>query len=89
VLLPEPGDAMLAGAKLAVIPLGTPLTARLTAALKLVLAVVVKVTLPRLPAATVSELGETASVKVGGTSRVTVLVAVLVIPPPAAVMVMV
>jgi hypothetical protein len=80
---------MLEGAKLAVTPLGSPLTARLTAALKVPLAVVVKVTLPRLPAARLSELGETASVKVGGSSRVSVLVAVLVIPPPVAVMVMV
>jgi len=85
--MPEPGAAMLAGAKLAVIPLGNPLTERARAELKAVLAFAVTNTVPLFPAARESELAFVDRVNEAGARMVSVLFAVLVSPPPIALMV--
>jgi len=87
VLVPEPGAAIPPGEKLAVMPLGSPLTARLMALLKVLFALVVSVRLPLFPAANVSEPELTLKLKLGAARTVTVQPAVLVTPPPVAVMV--
>jgi hypothetical protein len=60
LLVPEPGAAMLVGEKLAVIPVGNPVTVSATAALNEVEAAVVKLTVVLLPAARLIELGDAA-----------------------------
>lgn len=87
MLRPDPGAEMLVGEKLAVIPLGSPLTDRFTAALNVALAVVVTVTVAWPPAAKVAGLDEMARVNVGTGRMVSVMFAVLVNPPPDALMV--
>ena len=80
---------MLEGAKLAVMPLGSPLADKLTAALNVLFGVLVTLMVPWAPAATLREAAETARAKLGAGRTVSLLVAVLEIPPPVAVMVMV
>jgi hypothetical protein len=82
VELPPPGAAIVVGLKLTVVPLGTPVADRLMALLKPPLTVVVMVEVPELPAATLTEVGEPVSVKLGGTVTVRVTVALCWIPPP-------
>jgi hypothetical protein len=62
VLLPEPGEAMLEGEKLAVIDIGMPETARVTGALNPPVAKVVTVMCPVVPAG--REISSTAGFKV-------------------------
>lgn len=65
VLLPEPGEAILAGVKVAVTPLGRPVTDRATVDLKPFCAAVVKVTGMEPPAVTMILVPLGVSVKVG------------------------
>jgi hypothetical protein len=84
VLVPLPGDAMLVREKLAVTPLGSPLTDNATAELNPVPAVVVNVMGVEAPGATLALEALDASVKVGG-NTVRLMVLVFVTPPPVAV----
>jgi hypothetical protein len=61
VELPPPGAAIVLGLKLTVVPVGAPEAERLIALLNPALTVVVRVEVPWLPAATLSELGEAES----------------------------
>ena len=63
VEVPEPGAAIEVGLKLTVAPLGVPEAERATALLKPPLTVVVIVDMPEAPWATVSDVGDAASVK--------------------------
>src|SRR5215469_10306546 len=85
--VPEPGAAIGLGLKPTVVPEGTPLADRLMALLKPPLTAVVMVELPWLPCATVTEVGEALTAKLG---VVTVSVAYVVcwISPPLPVTVM-
>ena len=82
VELPPPGAAIVLGLKLTVVPLGAPVADRLMALLNPPLTAVVMVEVPELPAATLTEVGELASVKLGGAVTVRVTVALCWIPPP-------
>ena len=82
VELPLPGAAIVLGLKLTVVPLGAPVADRLMALLNPPLTAVVMVEVPELPAATLTEVGELASVKLGGAVTVRVTVALCWIPPP-------
>ena len=82
VELPPPGAAIVLGLKLTVVPLGAPVADRLIALLKPPLTAVVIVEVPELPAATLTDVGEAARVKLGGAVTVRVTVALCVIPPP-------
>ena len=62
---PDPGAVIVAGAKTAVIPAGSPLTLRAIAELKVEFPVVVKVAVLELPAETVTEVCAAPKVKVG------------------------
>ena len=85
VLLPEPGEAMLAGAKVAVTPFGRPLTEKATAEWKPFCAVVERVMDAALPAVTLALVALGDRVKVGGGLTVRLIVWVFVTPPPVAV----
>ncbi len=65
VLLPLPGDAMLAGENAAVTPLGDPVTDRATAALKPVCPAVVNFRVAGVPTVSVLEVALGVSVKFG------------------------
>jgi len=82
VLLPLPGEAMLAGAKPAVTPAGNPLTDKLIEALNPAVVAVVSLMEPDLPNVTLMLVALAASVMFGGGSTVRVKVIVLVAPPP-------
>ncbi len=88
VLLPLPGDAMLAGENAAVTPFGNPLIVRATAALKPVCAAVVKVRVEGVPAVSVLDVAFGVSVKLGAV-MVSAIVAVCETPPLVPVIVMV
>ena len=79
--LPLPGDAVLAGAKLAVTPFGIPLTVNPTAAANPFAAAVVTVIGINPPRATTAFVPPSASVKLGPMT-VRLSVCVLLIPPP-------
>jgi hypothetical protein len=87
VLLPLPGEAILAGEKLAVTPFGTPLMDRATAELNAFTRAVVKVMDAVAPAVTLALLAPGVSVKLAGCEIVRLRVWVLVTPPPVAIMV--
>jgi len=89
VEVPEPGAAMLLGLKLAVTPDGKPVADRLTAWLNPLSNVVVTVDVPEFPCWTVSDVGDTASVKFGGTATVRLTVVLYCAVPPLPVTVMV
>jgi hypothetical protein len=83
VLVPLPGAAMLAGAKLAVTPLGSPLIEIATAELNPFANMVVRVMWVEPPRATLTLVALVVKVMPGvGTFKLTACV--LVIPPPAA-----
>jgi hypothetical protein len=84
VLLPLPGDAMLAGAKLDVTPAGRPLMDRATAELKLLTGAVVKVMDVVAPAVTLALFALGVRVKLEDAEIVRLKVTVLVAPPPTA-----
>ena len=90
VELPEPGAGIVCGLKLTLVPLGIPVADRVTALLKPFLMVVLMAEVAWCPARMVSEGGVAVSVKLGwvGAITVIVIVAVCLIPPPLAVMVM-
>ena len=75
---------MLAGAKLAATPLGTPLTENAIAELKPLVPEVEVTSGATLPGATLTEVAPRDKLKLGG-SRVRLIVCVLLIPPPEAV----
>ena len=87
VELPAPPEIDV-GLKLTVTPLGAPEADNEIAELKPPTAVVVIVELPELPVATLTAVGEAATVKSLATLTVRLTVAVCVIPPPLAVTVM-
>lgn len=84
LMLPLLVVVMLSGLKLAVSPVGSPLVLSVTAELKLLVPVTLRIVLAELLCTTVTELGLAASVKVG-VGTVTLTDAVLVTLPPAAV----
>ena len=84
VLLPEPGDLMLVGEKVAVIPEGLPLTLRLKADLKVVEVVVKTETVVLLPARIVAAPAEVAKVNVAGTLTIRFTAEEIVFPPELA-----
>jgi hypothetical protein len=88
VELPAPGAAIVLGLKLTVVPLGAPVADRLIALLKPPLTVVVIVEVPELPCATLTDVGERESAKLGGALTVRVTLALRWIPPPLPVTVM-
>jgi hypothetical protein len=73
--LPEPGAGIVAGLKLMVEPDGAPEAERLTALLKPLLMVVLRVDVPCLPCITVSEAGEAEMEKFATAVTVSVTVA--------------
>jgi hypothetical protein len=83
-LLPFPGDAMLVGEKLAVTPVGRPITESTIDDLKPFTAPVVRVSGTEVPGATVTLLFDSASVKYG-TTTVKFNACVVVELPPFAV----
>jgi hypothetical protein len=85
-LLPVPGDAMPAGAKLALTPPGSPLADKLTADLNPLSAAVAIVMVVELPALTVALVAPGVRLKLGATT-VNATGVVRVIPPPVPVMV--
>jgi hypothetical protein len=78
---------MLEGKSCAVMPAGSPVTLRVTAALKLKLAVVVSVTVWELPAETLMEVAEDAKENVGAGATVTEIAMGFFVAPLVAVMV--
>jgi hypothetical protein len=86
VEVPAPGAAIEVGLKLTVVPVGTPEADSVIALLKPPLTVVVSVKLPWVVCATVTAVGEAASVK---SATVKVTVAVCCAPPPLPVTVIV
>ena len=88
VELPAPGAAIVLGMKLTVVPVGAPVADRLIALLKPPLTVVVIVEVPELPCATLTDVGERESAKLGGALTVRVTLALRWIPPPLPVTVM-
>jgi hypothetical protein len=87
VLVPLPGDAMLAGAKLAVTPFGSPLTDSNTCDWNPYSAAVVSLIVADAPEDTVALVAFGVSEKLGGGMTVSVTGCVFVTPPPAAVIV--
>jgi len=90
--VPEPGAAMLAGAKVTLTPGGKPDADRAIAELKLPVTAVVMVEVPEPPQAAVSELGEAAREKSALAAAVTAKTKLAVTeetPLPLAVMVIV
>ncbi len=87
--LPAPGTGIVCGLKFIVVPVGRPDAERAIGLLKLPTIAVVPVELPASPCGTVTELGESVSVKSGG-AAVTVRLTVVFcwMPPPLPVMVM-
>lgn len=83
VLVPAPGEAIVAGAKLAVTPVGSPLIAKATAALNPFTRAVVKVIGVEAPAVRLALEAPGVRVKLGATI-VRVKLWVLVVPPPTA-----
>jgi hypothetical protein len=77
--VPDPGAGIELGLKLTVVPAGAPVADRAIALLKPALTVVVRVDAPVLPTATVTAVGDAASVK---SATVKVTVAVCCTPPP-------
>jgi hypothetical protein len=84
VLVPLPGDAMLAGASLAVTPFGVVLTDKAMAALNPFTRAVVRVIVFEPSGATLALVALGVSVKLGGGSTVRLNVWVFVAPPPTA-----
>ena len=84
--VPEPGAAMLAGVKVMVTPVGSPVAERTTAESKPPETAVVTVAVPLCPCRREPDVGETEIVKAPAVGAVTVsaTVAVCVIPPPVA-----
>jgi hypothetical protein len=82
VELPPPGAAIVLGLKLTVVPLGAPAAVRLIALLKPPLTVVVTVEVAELPCATLTEVGESVSVKLLGAVTVRATVVLCWVPPP-------
>ena len=84
VELPEPGDAMDAGTKPTVTPVGWPVADKATAELNPPEMATVTVDEPLLPSATDSEAGDAEMVKLGVTAGFTVSVTVVlcISPPP-------
>ena len=84
VELPEPGDAMDAGTKPTVTPVGCPVADNATAELNPPEMATVTVDVPLLPSATDSEAGDAETVKLGTAAGVTVKVTVVecISPPP-------
>ena len=74
VLLPEPGEAIVVGANVAVKPDGSPLARKATEVLNEALPVVVSVTVVLAAGATVAELADALSVNDGGGRTVSVSV---------------
>jgi len=89
VEVPDPGDAMKLGLKVAVSPLPSPEADKVTAAL-IPLATVVMVEVPDEPLSMVNEAGDAETDKLAVVPEVTVsdTVVVSVSPPPVPVMVM-
>lgn len=86
VLLPLPGEAMFVGAKLAVTPLGSPLTESVTAAVNPLTVAVVTVMGVDPPRATITFVPPAVSVKLGAiTVRLSVWVFVTFSPEPVTV----
>ena len=86
--LPPPGATMVAGLKLAVVPVGTPLADRFMELLNPPLTEVVMVELLAFPCTMLVTLGFAEIVKLGGAITVRLIVTVRWSPPPAAVTVM-
>jgi hypothetical protein len=86
--LPLPGAGIVVGLKLMVVPVGMPVADSAMALLNPPLTVVVMVVGPWLPCAMLTELGEAAIVKFGGTVTVRVTVVVCWMPAPIPVTVM-
>lgn len=84
VLEPLPGEAMLVGAKVGVTPAGSPVMEKVTAELKPLAPVVVRVMGVELPWATLGVVRLAARVKVGGPVTVRLMGWSLVVPPPTA-----
>jgi len=87
VELPLPGEAMLAGEKLAVTPRGSPVTERETPVLKLFCPAVLRVAVVELPTTTLAEVALAEKAKLGGGSTVRLSVTVFVTPAALAVIV--
>ncbi len=81
-LVPEPGDAMLDGDRDAVSPAGKPLARSATAALKVLLPKVVRVTVALAPGRIATEVREPLRVSVGCGNMVIAIGEVEVMPPP-------
>lgn len=82
---PDPGAGIGLVPKLAVVPAGTPDTDSEMGAENPLPAVVLTVTLPALPCATLSVDVDTVNVNFGAVTTVSVSVMVFVMPPPVAV----
>lgn len=82
VELPEPGAAIVLGLKLTVAPAGAPEAERAIELLKPPLTVVVMVDVPWFPGATVIEVGDAESVKLGPVVTVRATFAFCWLPPP-------
>jgi len=80
--LPAPGAAIDDGLKLTVTPCGRLVAERETAALNPPAIVVVTVVVLLLPLVTETEVGDTATAKLGGTVTVSVTLVVWVMAPP-------
>jgi hypothetical protein len=85
VLVPLPGAAMPAGERIAVTPLGAPLTDNVICDWNPYNAAVFKVKLAHVPGDTLALVALAVSEKVGGGKTVRLTDWVLVTPPPAAV----
>ncbi len=81
VLLPVPGDAMLAGENFAVTPVGRPVTDSVIADLNQLITAVLYVIAVELPAVTVALVALAVNEKLG-TITVRLIICVLVKPPP-------
>src|SRR5271157_210181 len=90
VELPEPGAGIVLGLKLTVMPAGRPEADRLMSPLKPLVASIVMVETPCVPCTMLSRVGAAESAKFGCPCAVIVRVnvAVCLIPPPEALMVM-
>lgn len=82
VEVPDPGAAMVLGLKLTVVPDGAPEAERLIELLNPPLTVVEIVDVPWFPGATVIEVGDAESAKLGPVVTVNVTLAVCRTPPP-------
>jgi hypothetical protein len=83
--LPDPGDAIDAGLKAAVVPVGSPEAVSATADLKLPEIAVVMELVPLAPRATVTRVAEAEIVNEPGAVTFSVTDEVCVTPPPVAV----